>query len=60
MRWTEIKEKIEGQLENMGFDPAQKKQQIAKWKEVIATPVLVVGHGLLKMVGLIYKLGETL
>ena len=44
----------------MGFDPAQKKQQIATWKEVIATPVLVVGHGLMKMVGLIQKLGETL
>lgn len=27
---------------------------------MIATPVLVVGHGVMKMVGLIYKLGETL
>lgn len=30
------------------------------FKEIIGTPVLVVGHGLLKMVGLIKKLGQQM
>lgn len=59
-RWSDIKEKIDGQLENMGFDPAMKKKQVEMWKDCIATPFLVVGHGLKKMVGLIQKLGETI
>lgn len=41
----------------MGFDLPQKKQQIAMWKNIVGTPILVVGHGLYKMVSLIKKLG---
>lgn len=55
-RQSTIKETVEGQLENMGFDAAQKNEQMAIWKEFIATPLLLAGHGAKRMVKYLSKL----
>lgn len=39
----------------MGFDQASKKTTVAMWKEVIGTPVLVIGHALIGLAYLIPK-----
>lgn len=43
-RWQEIKDSIEGQLENMGFDLATKKQAVNDFKNYIVSPILLGGH----------------
>lgn len=52
-KWNEIKEKIEGQLENMGFDPVQKKQQLAIWKDFVGSVGMFTKHGGKNLIGLI-------
>ena len=59
-KWSEIKDKIEGQLENMGFDMNSKKDQIKAWKNYVYSPFLVIGHGMNKLGALISSLGAQL
>ena len=43
-RLHEIKETIDGQLENMGFDIATKKKEINKIKNYVGSALLLGGH----------------
>ena len=43
-KWHEIKENIEGQLENMGFDLATKKQAHNALQDTVVSIFMIGGH----------------
>ena len=48
--WHEIKENVEGQLENMGFDLASKKQAQGELKQNLISFTYIVGHVVIKKI----------
>ena len=49
-KWHEIKENIEAQLENMGFDLATKKQAVNTLENVLVSGLFLIGHVFVKWI----------
>lgn len=59
LQWNEIKEKVEGNLENMGFDMAQKVEQMNKLKMALGSFGLIVVHGVAQIGPLVKKVVDA-
>ena len=49
-KWYEIKDNIEAQLENMGFDLATKKQAVGSLQNVVVSMLYLTGHVVVKFI----------